>query len=67
MSQENVEIVLESLPLFEAEDFGALTRLWHPDGRITAPKDWPEPVRCGTSRRRPPRPRAGRCRRSWSG
>jgi ketosteroid isomerase-like protein len=43
MSQENVEIVLGSLGLFESEDFQALTRLWHPDGRITGPEGWPEP------------------------
>jgi ketosteroid isomerase-like protein len=43
MSQENVEVVLEGFPLFEAEDFDGLTRLWHPDGRVTAQEDWPEP------------------------
>jgi ketosteroid isomerase-like protein len=42
MSQENVELVLEAFSLFEAEDFDAITRLWHPEGRITAPKGWPE-------------------------
>ena len=43
MSQENVEIVLKSYSLFEAEDFDGMVRLWDPDGRITAPKGWPEP------------------------
>jgi ketosteroid isomerase-like protein len=43
MSQENVEVVLEGFPLFEAEDFDGLTRLWHPGGRVTAQEDWPEP------------------------
>jgi ketosteroid isomerase-like protein len=43
MSQENVDVVLEGFPLFEAEDFDGLTRLWHPDGRVTAQEDWPEP------------------------
>jgi ketosteroid isomerase-like protein len=43
MSQENVEVVLEAFALFEAEDFDGLTRLWHPDGRVTAQEDWPEP------------------------
>jgi ketosteroid isomerase-like protein len=43
MSEENVKIVLRGFPLFEAEDFEGLTRQWHPDGRVTAQKDWPEP------------------------
>ena len=43
MSQENVEVALQGFPLFEAEDFDGLTRLWHPDGRVTAQEDWPEP------------------------
>ena len=42
MSQENVELVLEGLRQFEAEDFEAITRLWHPDSRITSPEGWPE-------------------------
>jgi ketosteroid isomerase-like protein len=43
MPSENAEIVLEGFPLFEAEDFEGLERLWHPDGRVTAPAGWPEP------------------------
>ena len=43
MSQEDVDVVLQGFPLFEAEDFDGLTRLWHPDGRVTAPGSWPEP------------------------
>jgi ketosteroid isomerase-like protein len=43
MSKENVEVALQGFPLFEAEDFDGLTRLWHPDGRVTAQEDWPEP------------------------
>jgi ketosteroid isomerase-like protein len=43
MSQEDVDVVLLGFPLFEAEDFEGLTRLWHPDGRVTAQPDWPEP------------------------
>ena len=43
MSQDNVEIVLESFRLFEAFDFDGATHLWHPDSRATGPEDWPEP------------------------
>jgi ketosteroid isomerase-like protein len=43
MSEENVRLALQGFPLFEAEDFDGLTRLWHPDGRVTAQDDWPEP------------------------
>jgi ketosteroid isomerase-like protein len=43
MSEENVQLVLEAFPLFEAEDFDGMTRLWHPEGRVTAPAGWPEP------------------------
>jgi ketosteroid isomerase-like protein len=43
VSSENVERVLLGFPLFEAEDFEGLARLWHPDGRVTAQEDWPEP------------------------
>ena len=35
--------MLAGFPLFEAEDFDGLARLWHPDGRVTAQEDWPEP------------------------
>jgi ketosteroid isomerase-like protein len=43
MSQQDVDVVLLGFPLFEAEDFEGLTRLWHPEGRVTAQEDWPEP------------------------
>jgi ketosteroid isomerase-like protein len=43
MSQENMDIVLESLHQFEVEDFEGLTRVWHPDGWVTGPEGWPEP------------------------
>jgi ketosteroid isomerase-like protein len=43
MSQENVEIVLESLRQFEAHDFEGFARSWHSDGWVTAPDGWPEP------------------------
>jgi ketosteroid isomerase-like protein len=42
MPEENVEIILESLRRFEAEDFDAIRDLWHVDGRITSPEGWPE-------------------------
>src|SRR5919106_1947823 len=40
---ENVDIVLSGFPLFEAEDFEGMARVWHRDGRVTAQEDWPEP------------------------
>jgi ketosteroid isomerase-like protein len=43
MSDENVEIVLEGLRRFESVDLDGVTRLWHPDSRITGPEGWPEP------------------------
>jgi ketosteroid isomerase-like protein len=43
MSQENVELVMESFRRFEANDVQGYAALWHPEGRGTAPADWPEP------------------------
>jgi ketosteroid isomerase-like protein len=43
MSQKNVDLVLSGLPVFEAGDYEAMTQLWHPGGRVTAPAGWPEP------------------------
>jgi ketosteroid isomerase-like protein len=43
MSKENVDIVMRGFPLFEAEDYEGMERLYHPDGRVTAPDGWPEP------------------------
>jgi ketosteroid isomerase-like protein len=43
MSQENVELVLQNYRAFEAKDFEAISRTWHPNGRTTAPEGWPEP------------------------
>jgi ketosteroid isomerase-like protein len=42
MSKDNLAAVLEGLRLFEAFDFDAATRLWHPESRITGPEGWPE-------------------------
>ena len=43
MSQENVEVVMEGIRRFESFDLDGVTRLWHPDSRITGPEGWPEP------------------------
>jgi hypothetical protein len=43
MTRDNVEIVLDELRLFEAEDDEWDQRNWHPDSRLTAPEGWPEP------------------------
>jgi ketosteroid isomerase-like protein len=43
MSQENVEVVRESMRRFEAFDFDGAAQLWHPEGRVTGPDGWPEP------------------------
>jgi hypothetical protein len=43
MSQENVEIVLESLRRAEANDLEAWRALMHPQIRGTAASGWPEP------------------------
>jgi hypothetical protein len=42
MSQENVELVLRRFQEFEA-DAGPNPDVWHEDGVLTAPRDWPEP------------------------
>jgi ketosteroid isomerase-like protein len=43
MSQENVEIVLESLRRGEASDYEGSAALMHPDISATAVRGWPEP------------------------
>ena len=43
MSRENVEIVMEGIRRFESFDLDGVTRLWHPDSRMTGPEGWPEP------------------------
>ena len=43
MSQENVELVLESFRLAEADDVEGLAALFHPEITATAVPEWPEP------------------------
>jgi ketosteroid isomerase-like protein len=43
MSQENVELVLESIRRFRPEGLDEWAQLWHPDTRLTVPEGWPEP------------------------
>jgi ketosteroid isomerase-like protein len=43
MSQENVELVLESLHRAETNDLEGSAALFHPDIRATAVSGWPEP------------------------
>jgi ketosteroid isomerase-like protein len=43
MSEENVELVLESIRRFRREGLDEWAELWHQDTRLTPPKDWPEP------------------------
>jgi hypothetical protein len=43
MSREIVEVALENFRRFEDLDCDGATLLWHPEGRITGPEDWPEP------------------------
>jgi ketosteroid isomerase-like protein len=43
MSQENVEIVLESFRRAEANDLEGFAALMHPEIRGTAARGWPEP------------------------
>ncbi len=43
MSQENLEIVLEVIRLFEAKESSQARGYWHSDARMTAPEGWPEP------------------------
>ena len=42
MSTDNIAVVLETLPLFEASDFDGMARLSHPDILVTGPEGWPE-------------------------
>jgi ketosteroid isomerase-like protein len=43
MSEENVEIVRKTHAAWNASDMDALRELWHPDGIMRAPPNWPEP------------------------
>jgi hypothetical protein len=43
MAQENIDLALKGFPLFEAEDFEGMARVWHRDGRVMGQADWPEP------------------------
>ena len=43
MSEENVELVLESIRRFSAESLDEWAELWHPDARLYPPEGWPEP------------------------
>jgi ketosteroid isomerase-like protein len=43
MSQENVELVLESVRRFKPGGLDEWAELWHPDTRLTTPEGWPEP------------------------
>jgi ketosteroid isomerase-like protein len=42
MSQENVDLVLESVRRFKPETMDEWEKLWHPDTRMTVPAEWPE-------------------------
>jgi ketosteroid isomerase-like protein len=42
MSQENVELVLESIRRFRPEGLDEWAQLWDPDTRLTVPEGWPE-------------------------
>jgi hypothetical protein len=43
MSDENVELVLETVRRFTPGDLDAWAELWHPDTRMDPPDGWPEP------------------------
>jgi ketosteroid isomerase-like protein len=43
MSEENVEIVMESFRRFDPNDLEEWAELVHPESRVTAPEGWPEP------------------------
>jgi ketosteroid isomerase-like protein len=43
MSEENVEVVMESFRRFDPNDMEEWATLLHPDCRVTAPDGWPEP------------------------
>jgi ketosteroid isomerase-like protein len=42
MSQENAELVLESIRRFKPEGLDEWAQLWHPDTRLTVAEGWPE-------------------------
>jgi ketosteroid isomerase-like protein len=43
MSQENVEVAMETFRRFNPKDLENWAALWHPEGRATPAKGWPEP------------------------
>ena len=43
MSEENVEIVMESFRRFRPGELEEWAVLFHPEGLVTAPQGWPEP------------------------
>ncbi len=43
MSQENVDLVLESIRRFRLGGLDEWAELWHQDTRLTVPEGWPEP------------------------
>jgi ketosteroid isomerase-like protein len=43
MSEENVELVMESIRRFTPENLDSWAELWHPDTRMTMPEGSPEP------------------------
>jgi ketosteroid isomerase-like protein len=43
MSSENVELIFETIRRFRPGDLDEWAELWHPDARLTGPKEWPEP------------------------
>jgi ketosteroid isomerase-like protein len=43
MSQENVELVLESIRRFRPSGLDEWAELWHQDTRLTIAEGWPEP------------------------
>jgi SnoaL-like domain len=42
MSEENVELALESVRRFKP-DLDEWAKLWHPETRLSVPEGWPEP------------------------
>jgi ketosteroid isomerase-like protein len=42
MSEENVELALESVRRFKP-DLDEWAKLWHPETRLSVPEEWPEP------------------------
>ena len=43
MSQENVELDMESVRRFKPGDLDEWAELWSPEARMNPPEDWPEP------------------------